>query len=144
MRAILAPRFLPAVASLVALTFAGFGATGCASSKGSERRSESEAAASNTDDRAARYGDDPVGLAHRWADTPPEDAPESIREQLETWERPKVLRVSRRADSSYRAIIARSGSPEAEALLLVIERGDEGWRVTGVEKRSAKYLWPEM
>jgi len=66
------------------------------------------------------------------------------REQLETWNRPKVLRVSRREDGSYRAIIARSGSPEAEALLLVIERGDEGWRVTGVEERSAKYLWPEM
>jgi hypothetical protein len=140
----LAPRFLTAVASLLALTFTGFGATGCASSKGSERRSEGEAATSETDDRAARYGDDPIGLAHRWADTPPEDAPESIREQLETWRRPKVLRVSRREDGSYRAIIARSGSPEAEALMLVIERGDGGWRVTRVEEQSATYLWPEM
>lgn len=142
-RTIRAARVLLAGASLVGLAVFGVGGTGCATSKGSDESAE-EAAASGAAEREGAYGDDPIGLAHRWADDPPEDAPESARKALETWDRPEVVRVSRREDGSYRAVIARSGSSEAEAVLLVIERGAEGWRVTGAEEGSATYLWPEM
>lgn len=138
-----AARILLAGAGLVALSLFSFVATGCATSKGGEERA-GKGATSGAAEQRAEYGDDPIGLAHRWADAPPEDAPASARKTLEAWDRPTVVRVSRRPDGSYRAVVARSGSSEAEALLLVIERGDGGWRVTGVEESSATYLWPEM
>jgi len=123
---------------------------GCASSGGAESGRETGAEAaeepSTSRETPERYGDDPMGVAQRWADDPPE-APASggaeAAELLEDWERVSVLRVSRRGAGSYRAVLARSGSGDG-AVLLVVERREGGWEVVRAERGSPKFLWPEM
>lgn len=116
---------------------------GCASSEGAEQSAQ-QPPAEESGTSEQQYGNDPMGIAQQWADELPESAPESLRETLGTWERPSVVRVTRREDGSYRAVIARSGSSEAKAVILVIERQEGRWRVTGSKEGAATYRWPEM
>lgn len=114
----------------------------CATGSGAETSGDDSTEASA--DRTETYGDDPMGVAQRWADGPPEGAPDQLRKPVASWDSPIVLRVSRLGERSYRAILARSASSEAEAVQLNIERRDGGWRVVDVAEASARLLWSEM
>lgn len=93
---------------------------------------------------AEDFGADPMGIARRWADDPPREAPEELRRRLESWEQAVVVRLAHEAPNRYRAVLAESDSKGADAIVLVIERGEAGWKVVEGERDDGTYLWPRM
>lgn len=128
---------------VVALVLAGL-TTGCATTQQpSDDPSADEAA--QTETASTDFGADPMGTARRWAASPPADTPEAVRDRVETWADPVVLRLYRAADDQYRAVVAGDDARDAEAVLLTITpAGDSNadWRVDSVKPTDASHAWP--
>ncbi|MFB6351915.1 MAG: hypothetical protein ABEN55_18270 [Bradymonadaceae bacterium] len=122
--------------------FAAF-PTAC-STTGSPPGDEPTTKTETTSAKSSTYGNDPLGTAKRWAQSPPSDTPDAIEKRVTAWPNHTVLRVYRVDADKFRAVVAASDSRDADAVLLtLVATGDnDGWTVDAVETTDATHAWP--
>ena len=130
----------------VAIGLASLFGMGCSTGQGKPDETSDETTTSETA-KSAAYGADPMGVARKWAASPPDELPESVRSTVASWEEPIVVRLYRHRSDQYRAVVAGADKKEGPAVRLTIveaENASEKWRVDEVAETTADELWPTM
>ena len=125
-----------------AIVLAAAGLFGCASAP--EKTDETSPTEAEAAPAPAHFGDDPAGTALAWADSPPDDLPETVADRLSAWSEPVLLRLLRTSDDEARAVVGEGDGKDQPAVLLHITRAEGTWSVTKVEPTTSHYGWPTM